>query len=146
MNFEHSAKTKDYITKVKAFIRDNIEPVEAQIYRELHQLNPGGDWQNWKLHPLVEQFKGMAKQQGLWNLFLPDEQLGKGLTTLEYAPLAEEMGRMLFTPEIFNCNAPDTGNMEVLYHFGNEQQKEQWLKPLLEGEIRSVFGLSLIHI
>jgi acyl-CoA dehydrogenase len=142
MNFEHSAKTQDYIARVKTFIRENIEPVETQIYQELSELNPGGDWQNWKLHPLLEKLKGMAKEQGLWNLFLPDAELGKGLTTLEYAPLAEEMGRMLFTPEIFNCNAPDTGNMEVLYHFGSEQQKAKWLTPLLEGEIRSVFGMT----
>ena len=142
MNFEHSPKAQDYIARVKAFMRDHVEPHETQIYRELHELNPGGDWRNWQLHPLVEKFKGIAKEQGLWNLFLPDAELGKGLTTLEYAPLAEEMGRMLFAPEIFNCNAPDTGNMEVLYHFGDDAQKEQWLKPLLAGEIRSVFGMT----
>jgi len=142
MHFEHSAKAQDYIARVKAFMRDNVEPVERQIYRELHEMNPDGNWQNWKVHPLVEKFKGMAKEQGLWNLFLPDAELAQGLTTLEYAPLAEETGRILFAPEIFNCNAPDTGNMEVLYHFGNDQQKEQWLKPLLAGEIRSVFGMT----
>lgn len=142
MNFEHSQKTQDYIARIKAFMRENVEPVEMQIYKELHELNPGGDWRNWKLHPLVEKFKGMAKEQGLWNLFLPDADLAQGLSTLEYAPLAEETGRMAFAPEIFNCNAPDTGNMEVLYHFGNEQQKEKWLKPLLAGEIRSVFGMT----
>lgn len=142
MNFEHSPKTQDYIARLKDFISTHIEPVEQQIYAELHELNPGGDWHNWKLHPLVEKFKGMAKEQGLWNLFLPDAELAKGLTTLEYAPLAEEMGRMVFLPEIFNCNAPDTGNMEVLYHFGSEAQQQQWLTPLLEGEIRSVFGMT----
>jgi len=142
MNFEHTQKTKDYIDRVKAFMHDNVEPVEGQIYQELHELNPGGDWRQWQVHPLIEKFKGMAKEQGLWNLFLPDEKLGQGLTTLEYAPLAEQMGRMLFAPEIFNCNAPDTGNMEVLYHFGSDRQKEQWLQPLLAGEIRSVFGMT----
>jgi len=142
MNFEHTQKTKDYIDRVKAFMHDNVEPVEGQIYQELHELNPGGDWRQWQVHPLIEKFKGMAKEQGLWNLFLPDEKLGQGLTTLEYAPLAEQMGRMLFAPEIFNCNAPDTGNMEVLYHFGSDRQKEQWLLPLLAGETRSVFGMT----
>jgi len=93
-------------------------------------------------NPIEEKFKGMAKEQGLWNLFLPDDKLAQGLTTLEYAPLAEEMGRILFASEIFNCNAPDTGNMEVLYHFGNPEQQEQWLMPLLNGEIRSVFGMT----
>jgi len=142
MHFEHSPKAQDYITRIKAFMAEHVEPVEAQIYRELHEMNPGGDWQNWKTHPLIEQFKGMAKEQGLWNLFLPDADLAQGLSTLEYAPLAEETGRMLFAPEIFNCNAPDTGNMEVLYHFGSEAQKAQWLTPLLNGEIRSVFGMT----
>ena len=142
MNFEHSPKAQDYLQRIKKFMAEHVEPAEAQIYRDMHEMNPGGDWKNWKLHPLVEQFKGMAKEQGLWNLFLPDEHLAQGLSTLEYAPLAEETGRMLFAPEIFNCNAPDTGNMEVLYHFGSEAQKEQWLKPLLAGEIRSVFGMT----
>ncbi|RBP49118.1 acyl-CoA dehydrogenase family protein [Arenicella xantha] len=142
MNFEHSQKTQDYISRVKAFMREHVEPVEGLIYREMQEMNPDGNWRNWKLHPLLTEFKQQAKSEGLWNLFLPDAELGKGLTTLEYAPLAEEMGRMLFAPEIFNCNAPDTGNMEVLYHFGNEQQKQQWLTPLLAGEIRSVFGMT----
>lgn len=107
--------TSSTITSLKAFIRKYAEPVERQINRELRELNSGGDWQNWKLHLLIEEFKEMAKEQGLWNLFLPDETLGRSLTKSEYAPLAEEMGRMLFTSEIFNCNAPDRGNMEVLY-------------------------------
>jgi len=142
MNFEHSRKTQDYIQRVKDFMQEYVEPVELSIYQELHELNPGGDWLNWKLHPKIEEFKVLARQQGLWNLFLPDAELGQGLTTLEYAPLAEQMGRILFAPEIFNCNAPDTGNMEVLYHFGSQQQKQQWLTPLLSGESRSVFGMT----
>jgi len=142
MHFEYNQKTQDYIARVKDFMRNNVEPVEQQIYRETHELNHSDDWTQWQVHPLIEKFKGMAKAEGLWNLFLPDNKLGQGLTTLEYAPLAEEMGRMLFASEIFNCNAPDTGNMEVLYHFGSEQQKQQWLTPLLAGEIRSVFGMT----
>lgn len=142
MNFSHSEKTQGYIERVKAFMDEHVYPVEEQIYAETHELNPGGDWQNWQVHPLIEPLKKKAQEAGLWNLFLPDAELGKGLTTLEYAPLAEQMGRVLFASEIFNCNAPDTGNMEVLYHFGNEAQQEKWLKPLLAGEIRSVFGMT----
>jgi alkylation response protein AidB-like acyl-CoA dehydrogenase len=142
MNFNHSEKTQGYIERVKAFMDEHIYPVEEQIYAETHKLNPGGDWHNWQAHPLIEPLKKKAQEAGLWNLFLPDAKLGKGLSTLEYAPLAEQMGRVLFASEIFNCNAPDTGNMEVLYHFGNEYQQEKWLKPLLAGEIRSVFGMT----
>jgi acyl-CoA dehydrogenase len=142
MNFEHSQKAQDYIARVKEFMRSHVEPIEQQLYADMHVLNPGGDWKNWKLDPRIEALKEIAKEQGLWNLFLPDAELGKGLTTLEYAPLAEQMGRTLFAPEIFNCNAPDTGNMEVLYHYGNDEQKQQWLEPLLAGEIRSVFGMT----
>jgi len=142
MNFEHSPKAQDYLNRIKEFMRLHVEPSEIQIYREIHDMNPDGDWRKWKVHPKIEEFKALAKEQGLWNLFLPDAELGQGLTTLEYAPLAEQTGRMLFAPEIFNCNAPDTGNMEVLYHFGNEQQKAQWLQPLLSGEARSVFGMT----
>jgi alkylation response protein AidB-like acyl-CoA dehydrogenase len=142
MDFNHSEKTQGYIKRVKAFMDEHIYPVEEQIYAETHKLNPDGDWQNWQAHPLIEPLKKKAQEAGLWNLFLPDATLGKGLTTLEYAPLAEQMGRVLFASEIFNCNAPDTGNMEVLYHFGNEYQQDKWLKPLLAGEIRSVFGMT----
>lgn len=142
MNFEHSERTRDYIERLKQFMVDHVEPVEQKIYHETEEMNPDGNWLNWQVHPLITQLKKQAQEQGLWNLFLPDAELGKGLSTLEYAPLAEQMGRMLFAPEIFNCNAPDTGNMEVLYHFGNDYQKEKWLTPLLAGEIRSVFGMT----
>lgn len=142
MDFNHNEKTRGYIERVKAFMEEHIYPVEEQIYAETHQLNPDGNWQNWQVHPLIAPLKKKAQEAGLWNLFLPDDKLGKGLTTLEYAPLAEQMGRVLFASEIFNCNAPDTGNMEVLYHFGNEFQQQKWLKPLLAGEIRSVFGMT----
>jgi acyl-CoA dehydrogenase len=142
MDFNHSEKTQGYIERVKAFMDEHIYPVEEQIYAQAHELNPGGDWKNWQVHPLIEPLKKKAQEAGLWNLFMPDAELGQGLTTLEYAPLAEQMGKVLFASEIFNCNAPDTGNMEVLYHFGNEYQQEKWLKPLLAGEIRSVFGMT----
>lgn len=142
MHFEHGQITQEFLHKMSDFISTHIEPIEDQVYREIHQLNPDGDWRKWQVHPAIEPLKKKAQEQGLWNLFLPDEDLGQGLSCLEYAPLAELTGRCLFAPEIFNCNAPDTGNMEVLYHFGNDQQKQQWLKPLLAGEIRSVFGMT----
>ena len=142
MEFAPSPKTQDYLNRVKAFMAEHVEPVEMQTYNEIHALNPTGDWTKWQVHPLIETLKAKAKEQGLWNLFLPDDKLGQGLTCLEYAPLAEQMGRCLFASEIFNCNAPDTGNMEVLYHFGNEAQQAKWLTPLLNGEIRSVFGMT----
>ena len=142
MDFNYSARCQDYLQQIKQFMADNITPIEDEVYDFMHTENHHGNWHTWKLHPKVEALKLAAKQQGLWNLFLPDDELGKGLSCLEYAPLAEQTGRCLFAPEIFNCNAPDTGNMEVLYHFGSEQQKAQWLTPLLNGEIRSVFGMT----
>ncbi len=142
MDFSHNAKTLDYLTRLKAFMKEHIEPVEEQVYAEMHELNPTSDWTQWQMHPIIEPLKQKAKDAGLWNLFLPDTELAEGLTTLEYAPLAEQMGRCQFASEVFNCSAPDTGNMEVLYHFGNEAQKKGWLTPLLEGEIRSVFGMT----
>ena len=142
MDFSHSPKTLDYLARVKAFIAEYIAPIEDEVYQFTHEHNGHGVWADWKLHPTVEALKIKAREAGLANLFLPDEKLGQGLTTLEYAPLAEEMGRYAFAPEIFNCNAPDTGNMEVLYHFGTPAQQEQWLTPLLAGEIRSVFGMT----
>ncbi|MET1219034.1 MAG: acyl-CoA dehydrogenase family protein [Glaciecola sp.] len=142
MDFAYSARTQAYLARVKDFIREHIDPIADDVYQFMHEHNGHGDWHNWQLHPEVERLKLVARNQGLANLFLPDAQLGQGLTTLEYAPLAEEMGRYLFASEIFNCNAPDTGNMEVLYHFGSDEQKTEWLAPLLKGDIRSVFGMT----
>jgi len=142
MDFEFSAKTTDYLERVKTFMREFVEPVEVRYWNEILDRNNGGNWTKWTTHPLLEELKAKAKAQGLWNMFLPDEQLGCGLTTLEYAPIAEALGRSMMASEVFNCSAPDTGNMEVLWRYGSEEQKERWLKPLLDGKIRSVFCMT----
>ena len=136
MNFEYSQKSKDIQEKLNAFIEEHIIPVEAEFH-DFHR-NPANLWKRWSK---TEELKQKAKQAGLWNLFLPKDYgyLSPGLTNLEYAPLAEIMGNRIWISEIFNCSAPDTGNMEVLAKYGSEAQKEQWLKPLMNGEIRSAF-------
>ncbi len=142
MDFQPSAKSQAYLSKLKTFMQEHVYPLEKSVTAENHRLNYHGKWRSWKVPSQIEKLKADARDAGLWNLFLPDDELGQGLTCLEYAPLAEEMGKVAFAPEVFNCNAPDTGNMEVLYHFGSEQQKETWLKPLLSGDIRSVFAMT----
>ena len=142
MDFAPSPKTQDYLARVRAFMAAHIAPVEADYHRENLAANPGGDWQAWRVLPVINELKTKAKAAGLWNLFLPDAALGAGLSTLEYAPVAEETGRSLLAPTVFNCNAPDTGNMEVLHYFGSEAQKAAWLGPLLAGDIRSVFCMT----
>ncbi|MDQ2792414.1 MAG: acyl-CoA dehydrogenase family protein, partial [Bacteroidota bacterium] len=142
MDFAPSPKTQDYLARVQAFMAEHIAPVEDQYHRENLAANPGADWQSWQVLPLVEELKTKAKAAGLWNMFLPDATHGAGLSTLEYAPIAEETGRSFLAPTVFNCNAPDTGNMEVLHYFGTEAQKAEWLAPLLAGEIRSVFCMT----
>jgi acyl-CoA dehydrogenase len=137
MDFTPSEHAQDIAHRLRRFMRKEIEPVEDDWQRQMADLdNP------WQVLPLIEEMKEKARAQGLWNLFLPDDELGQGLSNLDYAPMAEMMGRSLIAPEIFNCNAPDTGNMEVLYHYGSDDQKDQWLKPLLAGEIRSAFCMT----
>ncbi|MES2858020.1 MAG: acyl-CoA dehydrogenase family protein [Pseudomonadota bacterium] len=141
MDFAHSPKTEDYLQRLQAFLCEHVAPREAE-YRCQNAANTGADWARWQVPAVMEEWKAQARAAGLWNLFLPDATHGAGLSTLEYAPLAELMGRNEFTAEIFNCSAPDTGNMEVLHHFGSAAQKARWLRPLLDGEIRSVFCMT----
>ncbi|WP_284086524.1 acyl-CoA dehydrogenase family protein [Acinetobacter pittii] len=140
--FELSKKAQDFAERTRKFILEEIEPVEAKFWEEVHELNPDGNWKKWQWPDLLETLKSKAKQAGLWNMFLPDEKLGAGLSVQEYAHIAELTGRSLLAPTVFNCNAPDTGNMEVLWRYGSEQQKQQWLQPLLDGKIRSVFCMT----
>lgn len=139
MDFQPSPRSVEMLQRVHAFIATHITPIEAAYLRELRAQHHGGDWRSWTVSPVVEELKAKAKAEGLWNLFLPAIS---GLSTLEYAPLAEAMGHSLLAPEIFNCNAPDSGNMEVLHHYGSDEQKARWLAPLLNGEIRSVFCMT----
>jgi hypothetical protein len=137
MHFEHSPKAKEMMERLQRFMDTYVFPLENEYLAVPHYGNP--NWKTWELDPRVEALKEKAKEEGLWNLFLPDIS---GLSNLEYAPLAEITGQSLLAPEIFNCNAPDTGNMEVLWKYGSQQQKDQWLAPLLEGKIRSAFCMT----
>jgi acyl-CoA dehydrogenase len=123
--------------RLLAFMRDVVAPGERRYYEELAAAT-----QRWTIPPVMEEMKVRARAAGLWNLFLPESEYGAGLTNLEYAPLCEVMGRSLIAPEVFNCNAPDTGNMEVLVRYGTPEQKQRWLLPLLAGEIRSAFAMT----
>jgi acyl-CoA dehydrogenase len=137
MYFEHSPKVKDLQHRFVAFMREHIYPNEPAFHRQIAE----GD--RWQPTAIVEQLKPKARAGGLWNLFLPDSEYGAGLTNVEYAPLCEIMGRASpFAPEVFNCSAPDTGNMEVLVRYGTEAQRKQWLEPLLAGTIRSCFAMT----
>ena len=142
MNFQASERCKDYVGRVRNFMEEHIFPVEKAHWAEIHDAGHGGDWQQWRIPDRVDVLKQAAREQGLWNMFLPDAELGAGLSVLEYASVAEETGRSLMAPEIFNCSAPDTGNMEVLWRYGSDEQKKQWLQPLLDGHIRSVFCMT----
>ena len=140
MQFEYSAKVQSLQSQLNAFMAEHIYPNEAvraeQLAANLAQGRPYAPW------PLLEELKTKARAAGLWNLFLPKSSSGAGLSNLEYAPLAEIMGQVLWSPEVFNCNAPDTGNMETLERYGSVEQKAQWLAPLLKGEIRSAFAMT----
>ncbi len=139
MDFEHSERAQQLIPVVERFVRERIRPNE-NLYDE--QLAHSDDFRKWRIPPIMEQLKAEAKSLGLWNFFLPDSELGAGLDNRDYAPLAEIMGRSLIAPEVFNCNAPDTGNAEVLERYGSDEQKQEWLTPLLEGTIRSGFAMT----
>ena len=136
MSFDPSSRTQDLQSRLTAFMEAHIYPNEKRHMQEAESLGP------WKVLPLVEELKPKARALGLWNLFLPHSEHGAGLTNLEYAPLCEIMGRALLAPEVFNCSAPDTGNMEVLARYGTPEHQALWLKPLLDGEIRSCFAMT----
>ncbi len=136
MHFEYTDKVKVLQKKLLAFMDEYIYPNE-KVYHQ--QINEGDRWQPTAI---IDELKPKARAAGLWNLFLPENPYGDGLSNLEYAPLCEIMGRSTMAPEVFNCSAPDTGNMEVLARYGSEEQKERWLKPLLDGEIRSCFAMT----
>jgi alkylation response protein AidB-like acyl-CoA dehydrogenase len=142
MDFTPSARAQDLVTRVRNFIRDHVDALDDKHLKETAERKYGPDWREWRVDPEVEALKKRAKAEGLWNLFLPNPELGAGLSNSEYAMLAEEMGRSFYASEIFNCNAPDTGNMEVLEKYGTPAQKKRWLEPLLAGEIRSAFCMT----
>ena len=135
MTFEFSEKTKELQKRLQRFMDEHIYPNERRFHEEVER-------DRWKPTKIIEELKPKARAAGLWNLFLPDDALGAGLTNLEYAPLCEIMGRCHWAPEVFNCSAPDTGNMEVIARYGTPEQKEKWLRPLLAGEIRSCFAMT----
>ncbi|MCC5811426.1 MAG: acyl-CoA dehydrogenase family protein [Ectothiorhodospiraceae bacterium] len=135
MDFQHSPRVQDLQQRLTAFMEDHVYPNE-------HVFNQQAKERRWKSPAILEELKEKARGQGLWNLFMPDEAFGPGLSNIEYAPLAEIMGRVFWAPEVFNCNAPDTGNMEVFVKYGTPEQQERWLKPLLEGKIRSAFAMT----
>ncbi|HKD64645.1 MAG TPA: acyl-CoA dehydrogenase family protein [Candidatus Acidoferrales bacterium] len=136
MTFEFSEKTKELQKRLQRFMDEHIYPNEQRFDEEVEERN------RWNPAKIIEELKPKARAAGLWNLFLPDDAGGAGLTNLEYAPLCEIMGRCHWAPEVFNCSAPDTGNMEVIARYGTPEQKKKWLKPLLGGEIRSCFAMT----
>jgi len=137
MNFDYSEKVQELREELMQFMDEHVYPNEKTFHEQLNAAES-----RWTVPPIMEELKEKAKAQDLWNLFLPDSDLGAGLTNLEYAPLCEIMGRSPIAPEVFNCSAPDTGNMEVLIRYGTPEQQEKWLKPLLAGEIRSCFCMT----
>ena len=135
MHFDFTPKVQDLQQRLRAFMDEHVYPNEKLFYEQVAR-------NRWQPVPIIEELKPKARAAGLWNLFLPQSANGAGLTNLEYAPLCEIMGRVHFAPEVFNCSAPDTGNMEVIERYGTEAHKQQWLQPLLNGEIRSCFAMT----
>jgi acyl-CoA dehydrogenase len=146
MDFAQSDRSRDYLERLRTFIATEVDPVEQRLraarVEPFAQRGDSSGQATWSVAPEFRELQRKARDQGLWNLFLPDAELGAGLSNVEYAPLAEEMGRSQFASAVFNCDAPDTGNMEVLYHYGSAEQKDRWLRPLLDGEIRSAFCMT----
>jgi acyl-CoA dehydrogenase len=140
MDFAFSPRTQELQARLTAFMDEYVLPAEPRYAQDLAANTEAG--KRWSPLPVIEELKPRARAAGLWNLFLPESQYGAGLTNSEYAPLAEIMGRVLWSSEVFNCSAPDTGNMEVLVRYGSAEQRQQWLEPLLAGEIRSGFAMT----
>ncbi|MEM6413263.1 MAG: acyl-CoA dehydrogenase family protein [Pseudomonadota bacterium] len=136
MDFEYSDLCKDYLRRIDDFMERHVVDGQEEFERQQAAFGPND---RWKVPPVIEDLKDKAKEAGLWNLFHPDPKWGAGLSNADYAPIAERTGRMEIAPEVFNCAAPDTGNMEVLSQYGTPEQQEQWLLPLLDGKIRSAF-------
>ncbi|MFC7050409.1 acyl-CoA dehydrogenase [Emcibacter nanhaiensis] len=137
MDFEYSDKVRELRERLIAFMEAHVYPAEETYFAHIEP-----EASRWTIPPIMEELKAKARAEGLWNLFLPESDYGAGLTNLEYAPLAEIMGRSLIGAEVFNCQAPDTGNMEVIVRYGSEEHKKQWLEPLLDGSIRSGFAMT----
>src|SRR5207245_750256 len=137
MEFEYSKKTREHMEQLADFMTKHVYPNEQTFVDQL-DAQPS----RWQVPPIMEELKARARERGLWNLFLPESEHGAGLTNLEYAPICEIMGRSPIAPEVFNCSAPDTGNMEVLERYGTHDQKKHGLEPLLEGKIRSAFAMT----
>jgi alkylation response protein AidB-like acyl-CoA dehydrogenase len=140
MGFHFSERSQELQLRIIKFLDDHIYPAEEVYAQQMQEFTEQGD--RWQIPQVIEDKKEIAKEEGLWNLFLPENPMGESMSNLDYAPLAELMGRSGIASEIFNCSAPDTGNMEVLARYANEEQQERWLKPLLDGEIRSAFAMT----
>ncbi|SVA46038.1 uncharacterized protein METZ01_LOCUS98892, partial [marine metagenome] len=140
VHFQHSERSKELQERISHFMDEHIFPSEEIFAQQMEEFAKQGD--RWQVPQIIEDKKKIAKDAGLWNLFLPENPMGESMSNLDYAPLCELMGRSPIASEIFNCSAPDTGNMEVLAQYGTPEQQEKWLKPLLEGEIRSAFGMT----
>src|SRR5215470_20212075 len=139
MDFSLSPRVQSHIQRLSTFMHEHVLPAESEYFA---QVENHADWRAWKQPCVMEALKTKARKEGLWNLFLPNSEYGAGLSNVEYAPLAEITGRSAIAPEVFNCNAPDTGNMEVLVKYGSDAQKHRWLTSLLAGEIRSAFCMT----